>query len=121
MNPSRPAQQHADAVHSGAFTGNLQRASLLPGEIAARAPVSQEIRAAAGTGGYPQPAGASLYQRQNFGSPLIQNAERPWWHWPAITALVTLSFYGLQLVMSDSSSSGDLLLMLQRLMGTSGS
>lgn len=76
MNQSKPGPQHADAIHSGAFTGNLQRASLLPGEIAIRPPVSQEIRATAGTGGHLQPAGANLYQRDIIGM------QRPWWHWP---------------------------------------
>jgi hypothetical protein len=40
MNQSPPILQHADAVRSQAFTGNLQRTSLLPGELAMRPPVS---------------------------------------------------------------------------------
>jgi len=93
MNQSKPGLQHADAIHSGDFSGNLQRASLLPGEIAMRPPVSQEIRAAVGKGGYPQLAGAGLYQRQQAGGPLIRGTERPWWHWPAATALAVLAVY----------------------------
>ncbi len=96
MNQSRPAPQHADAIHSGAFTGNLRRASLLPSEIAARPPVSQEVRAAAGTGGYPQPAGASLYQRQQDGGPLIRDTGRLWWLWSITAAVVALAIYAMR-------------------------
>lgn len=103
MNRYRPSMQHTDAVHSGAFTGNLRRASLLPGEIAVRPPISQEIRAAAGTGGYPQPAGASLYQRQQDGSPLIRDSARPWWYWPTLAIALMLAARGVILALSDGS------------------
>lgn len=94
MNQSRPLVQHADAVDSGAFTGNLRRASLLPGELAVRPPVSQEIRATAGAGSYPQPSSASIYQMN--GSPVLREADRPWWHWPAAIALAGLLAYSLR-------------------------
>lgn len=108
MNPSKPAQLHTDAVHSDAFTGNLQRASLLPGEIAARPPISQEIRAAAGTGPYAEPAGASLYQRHQARSGqehshMASGLERPWWYWPTIATTVVLVARGVILAISDSS------------------
>jgi len=106
MKPSKPSPQHTDAMRSGAFTGNLRRASLLPGEIAVRPPISQEIRAAAGTGGYPQPAGASLYQRQRDGGPLIRDRQRPWWHWPAIVTVAVLVARGVILALSDGGVSG---------------
>ena len=106
MNRSRPSTQHADAVHSGVFTGNLRRASLLPGEIAMRPPISQEIRAAAGAGGYPRPAGGSLYQRRRDGSPLVLDVGRPWWHWPAIVTAAVLVARGIILALSDGSVSG---------------
>jgi len=94
MNQSKPLLQHTDAIHSRAFTGNLRRASLLPGEIAMRPPVSQEIRATASTGGYPQPSSASIYQMN--GSPVLREVDRPWWHWPMAAALMALAVYGLR-------------------------
>ena len=102
MNQPRPFRQHADAVHSGAFTGNLRRASLLPGEIAVRPPISQEARAAAGAAGYPRPAGASLYQRRQDGSPLIRDIARPWWYWPALATTLVLAARGVILALSHS-------------------
>jgi hypothetical protein len=123
MNQSRPSPQHADAIHSGDFAGNLQRASLLPGEIATRPPVSQELRAAAGTGGYPQPGGVSIYRRHLIdtkwphqdGSHMSRGVERPWWRWPAIATLVTLAVGGLVLVISDSAAGAAISLMLRKL------
>lgn len=96
MNPSKPNRQHTDLIHSRSFTGNLRRASLLPGEIAVRPPVSQEIRAAAGTGSYPQPAAAGLYPRQRAGGPLVRDAARSWWQWPLVTTVVVLVVYGMR-------------------------
>ncbi|HEY2015311.1 MAG TPA: hypothetical protein VGH38_17500 [Bryobacteraceae bacterium] len=98
MNPAKPAQQHADAVHSDAFTGNLQRASLLPGEIAVRPPISQDIRAAAGTMPYSEPAGAGIYRRlqRRSGqerSHITSGRERPWWHWPTIVTTVVVAIW----------------------------
>ena len=123
MNQSKPSVQHADAVHSQAFTGNLQRASLLPGEIAARPPVSQEARAEAGMGNPRQPAGASIYRRHLIhdswphrdGSHMTRDVARAWWHWPAIAALVGLAVWGLILFMSDSAAGGNVSLMLHKL------
>lgn len=103
MNQPRPFQQHADAVHSEAFTGNLRRASLLPGEIAVRQPVSQDIRAAAGISGRPQTAGASLYPRRQDASPLIRGVERPWWYWLTLTTTLVLIARRIILALSDSS------------------
>lgn len=114
MNQSRPLVQHADAVYSTAFTGNLRRASLLPGEIAVLPPVSQEIRAAIGTGGYPQPAGANLYRQQQDGGPMIRDAERPWWHWPALAAMACVAYALLQ-SLSDGVFGADLSALLHRL------
>lgn len=114
MNQSKPILQHTDAMHSGAFTGNLRRASLLPGEIAVRPPVSQEIRAASGTGAYPQPAGASLYQRRADGGPLIRDTQRPWWHWPVLAALACAAYAMLQ-ALSDGAFGTDLSALLHKL------
>ena len=86
MNQPKLLVQHADAVRSEAFTGNLRRASLLPGEIAVRPPISQDVRAAAGTGGYPQTAGASIYQRHLAD----KDQERAWWYWPGIATAVVV-------------------------------
>lgn len=123
MNQSEPNMQHADAAQSQAFTGNLQRASLLPGEIAVRPPVSQEVRAQADTGQYPQPASASIYRRHLIhtkwphrdGSHMTRGVARAWWHWPAITALVGLAVWGLILFMSDSTAGDNVSLMLRKL------
>ena len=103
MNQSRSGPQHTDRVRSGAFTGNLRRASLLPGEIAVRPPISQEARAAAGAGGYPRPAGASLYQRRSDGSPLIRDTVRPWWYWPTLVTTLVLAARGVILALSPGS------------------
>ena len=121
MNQSRPLLQHADAMHSDAFTGNLRRASLLPGEIAAQPPISQEARAAASAG--VQPRGASIYRRHAVdmkwphrdGSHMSRGVERPWWHWPAITSLVVLTVYGCILAMADSGAGSGMSLMLHKL------
>lgn len=123
MNQSMPLLQHTDAMHSETFTGNLQRASLLPGEIAVRPPVSQEIRAAASTGGRPQPGGASIYRRHLIhvkwphqdGSHMARGVERPWWHWPAITSVTVLAVYGLILALADSGAGDAISLMLRKL------
>lgn len=121
MNQSRPLLQHADAVHSEAFTGNLQRASLLPGEIAMRPSVSQELRAGAGI--HPQPGGASIYRRHLIhvkwphrdGSHMSRGMERPFWHWPTIAALVVVAVYGLILALADSGAGAAISLMLRKL------
>ena len=101
MNQPKPLVQHADAVRSEAFTGNLQRASLLPGEIAVRPPISQDVRAAAGTGGYPQTVGASIYQRHladkrrsgQARGHLAAGQERVWWYWPSIATTVVIAIW----------------------------
>ena len=123
MIQSKPILQHTDAMHSDAFTGNLERASLLPGEIAAPPPVSQETRAAASAGNYAEPAGMAIYRRHPVdrkwphrdGNHMTRSVARPWWYWPAITSLVALTAYGLILLMSDGAAGADISLLLHKL------
>lgn len=111
MKPTKPSQQHADAVRSGAFEGNLRRTSLLPGEVAVRPPASQDIRAA-GTGTYAEPAGAVIYRRhlvekrwpdQEY-SHQTSGRGRSWWHWPIVATAVVLAVWGIILATSDSGA-----------------
>ena len=111
MKPTKPYEQHADAVRSDAFEGNLQRASLLPGEIAVRPPASQDIRAA-GTGTYAGPAGAVIYRRhvvdkkwpdQEY-SHKAPVRGRDWWYWPVIATAMVLAAWAIISTLSDGNA-----------------
>jgi len=109
MNQSAFFPQRTDA-DGAAFTGNLRRASLLAHELATRRPPSQQARdAAAGTGGYPQPGGAIIYQRGDGGRALgnlthMGRAIHPdGWRWPATVAMALLLTAGLVLATADDN------------------
>jgi hypothetical protein len=118
MQQLKLTPHHADAFDS--YTGNLPRASLLPGELAERSQASQAVRA----NGYLQPGGASIYQwadgipgngAARGHSHLVRGVQRDWWHWPTIAVLVTLAVSGLILAMSDSGIGANIALMLHKL------
>ena len=101
------------------FTGNLDRASLLAGELATRQARSQQVRKVSAR--YPQPSGAIIYQRGDGAHALgnmtymDRSVQRDWWHWPTIAAAVTLAVLALLTALSDSGIGDDISLMLRKL------
>jgi hypothetical protein len=115
MNPSQLSIHDTDA----GFTGNLDRASLSPAELAIRQPRSQPGHGA--VAGYPQPGGAIIYQRGD-GAPALGNLthmergmQREGRHWPAIITLVLLGMLGLMSALSDSGIGEDIFEVLRKL------
>lgn len=88
---------------------SLPSASLLP----------EENRADANPSPGPQPVGGNLYRRKIWprldGSHMVRGVARAWWHWPAITAAVTLVIVGLIVVLSDTLFGVNVSLMLRKL------
>ena len=98
---------------------SLPSASLLPEDIASRLRPLRENRAVGNPSPGPQPVGGNLYRRKIWsrldGSHMVRGVARAWWHWPTITAAVTLVIVGLIVVLSDTVLGVNVSLMLRKL------